>query len=475
MHKNIRVLVIGLALPAALPAQGTTYVIDNVNVIDVAAGRSVTGQRVVVVGSRIAAVGPAASTTSPPNATTIDGAGKYLIPGLWDMHVHVPAQNAGFAFGLFLANGVTGVRDMGTGVDALLTLRADVASRRTLGPRIVGAGVLIDGAPIVYQGITQLATTPDQVRKAVDSLAARGVDFIKAYEMLRPEVYHALAGQAKAKGLPFAGHLPLMVSAEEAVRAGHKSFEHIRNLEVSCSSKADSLRAVAMQMIEAGKDEPGMRVRANTHAAVRPRAYDTYDEARCSALIRQMAQAGAWQTPNLVLATQGLFRHDSTAFFQRWVKYVPEGLRAMMLRAGAPPPSQPPGPAAGRGATWMLRATRMLHEGGVRVLPGSDFPNPVMIPGVSLHEELVLLVRAGLTSAEALRAGTLNPAIYLGMTDSLGTIAPGKLADLVLLDANPLDEIRNVAQVRAVWRGGRHLSRGAIDLMLEALAKASSR
>ena len=117
----------------------------------------------------------------------------------------------------------------------------------------------------------------------------------------------------------------------------------------------------------------------------------------------------------------------------------------------------------------MLRLTKMLHDGGVKVLPGSDFPNPIMIPGASLHEELALLVRAGLTPAEALRAGTLNPAEYLGMTDSLGAIASGKLAELVLLDANPLENIRNVARVQAVWRGGRYLDRRAIDGMLAKL------
>ena len=130
---------------------------------------------------------------------------------------------------------------------------------------------------------------------------------------------------------------------------------------------------------------------------------------------------------------------------------------------------------ATRGADWMMRMTKMLHDGGVRVLPGSDFPNPVMIPGASLHQELVLLVRAGLTTAEALRAATLNPAIYLGMTDSLGTVAAGKAADLVLLDADPLLDIRNVARVRSVWRGGRYLSREAIDLMLDGFLKGSSR
>ena len=471
-------LALTAGLPPVLRAQGTSsYVIDNVTVVDVVAGALVPGQRVVISGARIASVGPVASVTSPPNAVIVDGQGRFLIPGLWDMHVHVGSgPTAGWALGLFLANGVTGVRDMGSGLEALLNVRAAVAGGQTLGPRIVGAGVLLDGAPIVYQGITWPVTTPEQVRKAVDSLATRGVNFIKAYEMLRPEVYLALAEQAKSRGLPYAGHLPLMVSAEDAVRAGHKSFEHLRGLEISCSSKADSLRAVATQMIEAGQDQQGMRLRSAIHAALRPRAYDTYDETKCSTLIRQMAQAGAWQTPNLVLATQAAFRHDTTEFFQRWVKYVPEGMRSSLSRTGTPPAAArdtQPSPRVFRGPEWMMRATRMLHEGGVRVLPGSDYPNPVMIPGASLHEELVLLVRAGLTSGEALRAATFNPATYLGMTDSLGTIAPGKLADVVLLDADPLASIRNVAQVRGVWRGGRYLSRAAIDLMLEGMAKGA--
>jgi imidazolonepropionase-like amidohydrolase len=126
-------------------------------------------------------------------------------------------------------------------------------------------------------------------------------------------------------------------------------------------------------------------------------------------------------------------------------------------------------------ADWMLRLTKRLHDAGVRVLPGSDFPNPLMLPGASLHEELALLVSAGLTTAESLRAATLNPVMYFGMTDSLGTVAVGKSADLVLLDANPLDEIRNVALVRGVWRAGRYLSRGAIDVMLEGFARGTGR
>lgn len=465
------VLITSVATGCASVSQSTdtAFVIDSVNVIDVTRGTTVGGQRVVVVGERITNMGPATSVATPPGAVVVDGRGKFLIPGLWDMHVHIAgAQDPEHMFGLFIANGVTGVRDMGTGVDGLIRWRAAVASRRVLGPRVVGAGVLVDGSPIVYPGITHLTTTPDEARKLVDDLAARRVDFIKAYEMLRPDVYRALASQAKAQGLPLAGHLPLMVSAEDAVRDGQRSFEHLRNLEVACSSKADSLRAVAGQMIERGQDQPGRLLRASIHAALRPRAYDTYDASRCDALIQLMAQAGVWQTPNLVLATQGVFRHDTTDFLQKWLAYMPEGLRESWSRPTSRDSAQQ---RARRGTEWMMTLTKKLHDGGVRVLPGSDFPNPVMFPGASLHEELALLVRAGLTSAEALQSATLNPALYLGMTDSLGTVAPRQLAELVLLDGNPLENIRNVARVRAVWRGGRYLDRQALDAMLAQLAK----
>jgi imidazolonepropionase-like amidohydrolase len=321
--------------------------------------------------------------------------------------------------------------------------------------------------------MTMAVTTPDEARRAVDSLHARGVDFIKAYEMLRPDVYFALAAQARAKRIPYAGHLPLAVDAAEAVRAGHKSFEHLRNLEVACSSKADSLRAVALRMLEEGKDEPGMRLRASIHSAIRPAAYATQDEARCQALAQLMGRAGAWQTPNLVLGTQGWFRPDTTEAFQKWVPYLPQPQREQWRRVpGQPAQGTGLPPAAARTlAENQMRMVKRLYDAGVKVLAGTDHPVPAMVPGASLHEELALLVRAGLTSAQSLRAATLDAAEYLGLTDSLGIVDRGKLAELVLLDANPLDEIRNVARVQAVWRGGRYLSRRDIDAMLAGIGR----
>jgi imidazolonepropionase-like amidohydrolase len=476
-----RLIVFGiLAGPWASGSQQpvpASYIINDVTVIDVAAGRAMAAQRVVITGSRISAVGSAASAPAPAGATVVSGTGKFLIPGLWDMHVHAstaaPDDNQ---LVLFLANGITGIRDMGSGLENSLRWRASVAEGRVPGPRIVAAGVLVDGAPIVYPAaITFTATTADEARRAVDSLAARGVDFIKAYEMLRPEVYSALAARAKARGLPHAGHLPLTVSAEDAVRAGHKSFEHLRNMEVACSSKADSLRAVAAEMLERGKDQPGMRLRSTIHAATHPRAHETQDEARCASLIRLMAGAGVWQVPTLVLTTMTHFRHDTTEFFQKWLPYLPAAQRETWRRRAGElaqgPYAQAPAPERARLAQWMLGMVKRMHDAGVRILPGTDFPIAVMIPGAALHEELAIFVKAGLTPAEALRTGTLHPATYLGLADSLGTVEPGKLAELVLLDANPLEDIRYVARVQAVWRGGRYLDRGALDAMLDRLRR----
>ncbi len=457
--------------PALVCAQEplTATVIDDVTVIDVTTGTARNGLRVVVNGSRITGVGPAASTSAPPNATIVDGRGKFLIPGLWDMHVHFGMDQERM-WALFLASGVTGVRDLASTL-GFIQMRDQIAAGTVLGPRIIGAGQLIDGKPIVYQGITHETTTPDEARKIVNELADKGVNFIKAYEMLRLEVYEALAQQAKARGLTYVGHLPLMVSLEDAIRLGHKSFEHLRGLEIACSSKADSLRTVAADMIAKNPTANGMELRRSIHSALRPVAFDTYDAAKCNGLIQQMVKAGAWQTPNLVLATQNWFRHDSTDFFRRWFKYLPEATAKQWgnLQATGPNGSAPT--TMPRATGWFMRTTKQLFDAGVPVLAGTDFPNAAMVPGPSLHEELALLVRAGLSPNEALKAATINPARFFGMTDSLGTVTAGKAAELVLLDANPLDDIRNVSKVHAVWRGGRYLDRAKLDSMLAKFAR----
>lgn len=484
MLSRSRRIVTILALPVALGAQGVTpptLVVDHVSVIDVEGGRTLSDQRVVISGRRITAVGAAASTAAPARATIVDGRGKFLMPGMWDMHIHVSGDptKPQYAFPLLLANGITGIRDMGFGVDGLIFFRKEVAEGRILGPRILGAGVLVDGAPHVYPAaITLEVTTPEAARHAVDSLKARGVNFIKAYEMLKPDVYLALADQAKKDGLPIGGHLPLQVTAQQAINAGMHSFEHLRNWNVACSTKADSLIAVATAMIERGKDTPGMALRASIHAAIHPTAFDTFDAAKCDALISAAVQHDAWETPTLGLNVQRAFGFDTTERFQKWVPYLADSMSVSWKRTAQTTPPTAAQIAARdenmKRAEYFFSLVRRMKAAGTRFLAGTDFPIPVMIPGVGVHEELALFVRAGFTNADALRTATLNPAIYLGLADSVGTVAPGKVAELVLLDGNPLDDIRNVSRVQAVWRAGRYLDRNAIDAMLADLKRAVS-
>lgn len=481
MRSLILLPLVMIAAPVAAQSAGTPTPVafTNVTVVDVRSGALRADQTVVTSGNRIAAMGPTASVLPPAGTTVVDARGKFLIPGLWDMHVHVTAPAlASWAFPLFLANGITGVRDLALNVDGLLQYRRNVAAGTVLGPRILGSGVLIDGTPHVYPGITHVTTTPEAARQIVDSLSTRGVDFIKAYEMLRPEVFRAAAEQARQRRIPIVGHLPLMVSAEEGVRAGMRSFEHLRNIDLACSSRADSLRAVAASMIAQGQREPGMRLRASIHAALRPRALETYDEPRCMTLLALFAEHGTWQTANLVLGLQGAFRHDTTARIQQWLRFVPDSMRRGWVRTSstrAPTPAQRAArDSAMRRAEWTLRLVRNMRDRGVGLLAGTDFPNPVMVPGPTLHEELALFVRAGLTPAEALRTATLNPALFFGMADSLGTVEAGKLAELVLLEANPLEDIRNTTRISGVVRGGRYLDRAQLDGLLAALERSVS-
>jgi hypothetical protein len=213
-----------------------------------------------------------------------------------------------------------------------------------------------------------------------------------------------------------------------------------------------------------------MRLRSSIHSALRPRALETYDEARCTALLALFAEQGAWQTANLVLGLQGAFRHDTTARIQQWLRYLPDSLGRSWRRTADG--ARPAGDLTVRRAEWTLQLVRNMRDRGVGLLAGTDFPNPVMVPGASLHEELALFVRAGLTPAEALRTATLNPALFFGMADSLGTIERGKLAELLLLDANPLEDIRNTTRIAAVVRGGRYLDRAALDGLLHALERS---
>ncbi len=445
---------------------GEPLCITQVTVLDTRTGALTRDRSVVIRGDRITRVAPSADVDPGRCAQVVDGTRRYLIPGLWDMHVH-SAANVAWHFPLFIALGITGVRNMHTSVDTALELtqaiKRRVANGSLPGPRFIANGPVVDGPVPVHRGSVALGT-PAAARAAVDSLAAGGADFIKVYDRLPRDVYFAIADQAKQRGIPFVGHVPTSVRVAEAADAGQRSIEHPDTFFLDCSSVGDSIRSRMATNPPSSYQE---------YVGIQAALARTWNPGQCAPAIRALLRNGTWVMPDLAIP---------------WAAVYPDSLlNDSAVRAAVPPDqlrrwsdeahASPEGPRETDKAiltadTAMVSA---LHRAGVPLLAGTDLGNSLVVPGYSLHKELELLVGAGLTPLEALRTATLNPARFLEATDSLGTVAPGKLADLVLLDANPLEDIRNTMRIAAVVLAGRLFDRAALDKLVATARKATAR
>ena len=446
----------------------------DVTVIDVAGGTAEPGMTVVVTGDRITGVGPSVEVEVPADAAVIDARGKYLIPGLWDMHTH----HSWHSFGLHIANGVTGVRDMGISTLSLAeieALRQEVSAGREIGPRVVAAGPTVDGSAST-DGALVSATTPERGRWVVDSLSAAGADFIKVYNLPR-DTYFAIADQAAERGIPIAGHLSPEVTLEEAAEAGQRSIEHYTvghplGLLPLCSSQPDELSR-AFDELRRLRLPP----RDSVHLAHRRRAMrlavDTYDEERCRSALDVLAGFETWHTPTLVMGMGYSGIHDPDMLRDPRLEYLSPAQRRRFesLREIYVSSSTEREVADFRRVIYGIVVN--LQRAGVGLLAGTDAIGGFPIHGFGIHDELEELVSAGLTPAEALRTATLNPARYLGATDSLGTVEEGKLADLVLLEANPLEDIGNSRRISVVVANGRYFDRAALDELLAEVKRAA--
>ena len=408
----------------------------------------------MIDASRIASVGKNGRIPIPENAEAVDATGKFLIPGLWDMHVHMAGP---FYLPLFLANGVTGIREMHAFFPAsIFKMRQDIRDKKLLGPRIVAAGALIDGPKPFWPG-SEVAGNEEEGRKAVQSLKKRGADFIKVYTKLPRPAYLAIVDEAKKQGLPFVGHVPESVSAAEASDLGQKSMEHLYGILLACSTEEDKLRkdvVDAMTKLDIKEIRPFM-------GRIHSKALETYSEKKAQALFANFVKNGTWQTPTLTVLRALVSLDDEKFTNDPRLKYMPAYLRSSWPKAD---PSKPPSePAASRKRPYesLVPFVIAMHKAGVKFLAGTDVTNPYCFPGFSLHDELALLVSdCKFTPLEALQCATINPAIFLGMEKDLGTVDKGKIADLVLLDANPLENITNTQKVAGVFTAGLSGCRG---------------
>jgi Amidohydrolase family len=402
----------------------------------------------------------------------VDASGKYLIPGLWDMHVHTGQRE--IFLPLYVANGITGVRDKGGDLEeptgdlsaryVQLRLWREAIDRGSLvGPRLVIAGFLIDG--YAWHG-NVAAANAGEGRQAVDVLKQVGVDFIKVKSSLSRETYFAIADESRNQHIVFAGHVPDAVRAAEASDAGQKSIEHLTGIALGCSREESQIMEELAKAI-AARD----RTRYGRATA---RTTETFDKNTAMALFAELAKNRTWQVPTLVELKANALGGPTSSPGQspsmpdpRW-RFLPAALRERWSKEQSPSDSE-----AGRNLfATEISLTRQMHKAGVPFMTGTDSANPLVLPGFGLHEELKLFVSAGFTPMEALQAATINPARYVGREADLGTIEPSKLADFVLLDANPLEDISNTQKIWAVVVNGRYLSRSDLDAMLAGVEKA---
>jgi len=440
---------------------GKPLAITHVTVIDTTGAASKSDMTVTIRGGRIAEIATA-SRQVPQGVQVIDGRGKFLIPGLWDMHVHTNfgdwlPDGAELILPLFVANGITGVRDRGGDLHQLIEWRNQIDAGTILGPRMVISGPMVDGAPPHFPASVPVATAAEG-RKAVDDLKQGGADFIKVQSYIPRDAYFAVADESKKQGMTFVGHVPDAIRASEASNAGQKSIEHYTGIFEGCSTKEDELL----------KGPKGPR-----------RVVETYSESKCTALIALMAKNSTWQVPTLVWERGQWLIDDMDLSQSPGAKYAAASLRNTTYKKFTESIMKEldTDPVAYRRqfVAKELEMTLAMHRAGVALMAGTDTAAGVyVIPGFSLHQELELFVKAGLTPMEALQTATLNPAKFLGRTNDLGTVQTGKLADLVLLDSNPLDDIRNTQKISAVVLGGRYISRADLDGILnnvEAIAR----
>jgi imidazolonepropionase-like amidohydrolase len=444
------ILTFGLAsIVAMTQTRSKPIVFTHATVIDATGADAQSDMVVIVTGETITEVGKFGKIEFPKNSQVIDATGKFLIPGLWDMHVHLTKAGEN-TLPLFIANGVTSVRDMGGDYVEVLKWRKEAADGTRLAPRIKTSGALLESAENVArmkrEGTVEPVdkyrigiATPEEARKAVDLMASLGVDFIKFRTTASPETYKAIAEESKAKGLMFVGHQ--FGSPETMVDAGQKSIEHYIYPPIITNPK---------------------------HAEI----------------YRKMSESGVHVVPTIVVADKSLLVSCDDAktifedingkvdFRRKYLSgYLIADWKIQLEEKKQPSPFE-----LAKLKEVLIKDLQEMRKAGVRLMPGTDVAVLLIYPGYSLHDELQLLVKyVGLTPMEAIISATRYPAEFFGMQNRLGTIEKGKIADLVLLDANPLDDISNTKRIAAVVLNGRYLSKESRERMLADVEAAANR
>lgn len=469
--------LVAAALLVLLPAAGIAQervdlLIRHATIVDVAAGRAVPARAIAVRGDTIVASGPdAAIARRYQAARTVDAAGAFAMPGLWDMHVHfgggaeLAAENRAL-LPLYLAYGITTVRDCAADLaEEVLRWRAEVVSGALLGPRIFTSGPKLEGPRPLWRGTIEVDSRAE-VDAALDRLQAMRVDFVKITDnTLRPPIFLYALEAARQRGLRTSAHTPYALTIEQAARAGLSSIEHLDYLIKAGSPQEGAIAAE----FAAGR---------LTYAQAVDRLSETFDPTYARASYRRLARLGIAVTPTLNMTRIIAWLNEEDHSRDEGLALIGPGLRGTydwrIQRAAGWPPQE----IASRRRNYQLslRILPMLRDAGVPILAGTDagYLNSFNYPGIGLHDELARYVEAGLTPAQALRTATLAGPSFLRVAPRYGALTTGRAADILLLDANPLQDIANTRRIRMVVARGRALDRAALDGLL-AQARAATR
>lgn len=464
-NKIINALIILLIISCGRNTIEGDLILKNVNIVDVENLNILSGQTIVVKGNKISSIVPHSEKAEIKAKRVIDGHGKYVMPGLWDMHTHYTTSTnyAGF-LNLFIANAVLGVRDLWGD----LTTRDSLVASDIIRPRIYLSGHIMDGPFTLLQGTLQ-PETPEEATSLVDSLYKKGADFIKVYDDLSPEIYHAIATHCNELGLPFAGHVPMDITAIEASNLGQKSIEHMNGIFKSSSSRQPIIDSLEHQFEQAFMQR-NIPKALDVYQKLSQLLVSSFDEDEFANLVKVLKKNNTYVTPTLIVLKNHWQRKDNKFREDPRLKYIPSELRSQWNPFNNFPSSMFTDDIWNSGKKLVETGkiiTGLLQKEGVSLLAGSDCGVSYVLPGFSLHEELELLVECGLSNGEALQTATLNPAKYFGISDSLGTISVNKIADFVILEDNPLENIANTQLIYGIVQGGSYLNRMQLDELLK--------
>lgn len=451
-----------------------TYVIENVGIIDPIDGLELN-MSVVIKENKILDIFKTREMVLSPKNKVYKGTNKFIIPGLWDSHIHFAFEKdlATSMPNLFLYHGITSLRDTGGEFDFVNKFKQEAISNPKTKSRVKIAGPLIDGKFNVYDGsniyfpkLSIQNIDNNQLERNVRLLIDKKVDFLKAYEMLSPAQFKMLSNLAKENNLKLTGHVPLSMSVIEASNLGLNSMEHLRNLELSMTKMSEKLFQERKNLLLNKSSIKGSELRSLIHSKQRMKSINDLDSIKINNVIDALIKNDVWQIPTLILYKNFANKTFKNPDYLQFLNLLPEERKEVWIKK-INAIDNVINKDVVEYTVWSKKMVDFMHDRGISFMAGTDTPIGFLIPGLSLHQEIQELYESGLSELEAIQTATINPAKYFNLENSLGRIKSGFIADLIILDKNPLESISNTKSIHAVIKEGHLMNRSYLDSLMK--------